>query len=87
MFVPCSKTRITISYVAKRVTHCSKTQRLFAELLMSFNEKILLPADYHLTNEIKKALAISKVCEEHQLTKKKTFDIKNYEKVTLVLKK
>ena len=69
------KTRTRIFYVAKKLTHCSKTQRLFfAELLMPLNEKFLLPVDYHQTNKIKKVLAISKFCENINWPKKDIFD-------------
>ena len=64
MFEHCPNTRTRISCVAKKLTFCFKTQRLFVELLMPLNEKFLLAADYyHQTNKVIKVLVISKICQ------------------------
>ena len=57
------KMRTKIFCFAKKLTHCSKTQRLFPKLFMPLNEKFLLLADYHQANQINKVLASSKICE------------------------
>ena len=52
-----------ISYITKKLTHCSKTYKRLAKMLMALNEKLSLPTGYHETIKINKVLAISKICE------------------------